>query len=644
MLLRPVTSILICAALAYPCVQAAVTRVEIAQRTDISIVNYEQITGKVYFAVDPKLAANKIIVDIDRAPRNAQGLVEFSADLFVLRPKDPAKSNGTAILEISNRGSKGMVGMFDLSQAREMKTAADMGDPLLFDAGYTLVWVGWEFDVPDRAGIIKLYAPVIQGLTGPVRSEIMVDRKGTTASLGDRAQIGYTVADAASATMTVRDKPTEKGKLIPRDQWKFNAEGNGVEYVAGFEPGRIYDVVYTAKDPVVSGLGSAAVRDCISYMKEHGPSEPGGVKRAIAFGTSQSGRFLRKFIYDGFNADEHGKRVFDGLWAHVGGAGKGSFNNRFAQPSRDGHTWMNFLYPTDLFPFTDEPETDGGITDAVLARAKKDGVVPKIFYTNGSYEYWGRNAALIHVSPDGKKDAPPSPDTRIYYLAGTQHGANAQPTKNNTQNRANPTDYRLAMRALLVDMNAWITDGTPPPESMMPRVGKDQLVTTGALAFPKIPGVAVPKFTNYSWRLDFGPEFRTKGIISQEPPKVGESFPVLIPQVDRDGNETAGIRLPELAVPLGTYTGWNLRDAKIGAEDEIQSMVGSFIPFAKTKAEREQTGDPRLSIEERYANRAEFLAKVEAAAKPLVAQRVLLDRDVEKAKEKAAARWDSLMK
>jgi hypothetical protein len=609
---------------------AAVTKVDITNKTDIAKTNYEQLTGKAYFAVDPKLPANKIIVDLDKAPRNAKGLVEFSADVFILRPK--GKNNGTALLEISNRGGRGMEGMFNLSGRNEA------GDGLLFESGFTLVWVGWEFDVPDRTNM-KLYAPVLKGITGPVRSEIIVDKPTTTASLGDRQQIPYAVADPATATLTVRDQPLGPRQTIARDQWKFNAEMTGVEYAAGFQPGRIYEVVYTGKDPAVTGLGPAAIRDYISYMKSQGEA-----KRAIGFGTSQSGRFLRKFLYDGFNADEQGKKVFDGLWAHVAGAGKGSFNHRFAQPSRDGHTWMNFEYPTDLFPFTDEPETDGGITDSMLAHAKKDNVVPKIFYTNGSYEYWGRNAALIHISPDGKKDAPAAPDSRIYYLAGTQHGANAAPVKNNTQNIANPNDYRFAMRALLVAMNQWITDGTAPPDSKYPRVDKDQLVTTGALAFPKIPGVDVPKYTNYSWRLDFGPDFRTKGIVAFEPPKAGASFPVMIPQVDQDGNETSGIRLPELAVPLATYTGWNLRDAKIGSPDQIQSMVGSFIPLARTKSEREAAHDPRPSIEERYKNREDFLNKVDAASKPLVNQRLLLDRDVPKVKEKASARWDSVTK
>jgi len=466
----------------------------------------------------------------------------------------------------------------------------------------------------------------------------MVDRRTNTFSLADRAQIPYAVADQASATLTVRDGVNTPRTTIPRDQWNFNSDATGVEYSDGFEPGRIYEVVYTAKDPAVVGLGPAAVRDYISFMKQQGEA-----KRAIGFGTSQSGRFLRKFLYDGFNADEHGKIVFDGLWAHVAGAGKGSFNHRFAQPSRDGHTWMNFFYPTDLFPFTDEPETDGGATDSMLARARKDGVVPKIFYTNGSYEYWGRNAGMIHISPDGKKDVPPPATTRIYYLAGTQHGANAAPNRNNTQNRANPQDYRIAMRALLVAMNAWISDGTAPPESMMPRVNKDQLVAPGALAFPRIPGLNLPKEPAYAWRLDFGPDFKTKGIVAYEPPKIMGHFPTLVPQVDRDGNETSGLRLPELVVPLATFTGWNLRDPKIGAPDEIQSMVGSFIPFARTKAEREKSGDPRPSIEERYSSRQDYLNKIEAAARALVSQKLMLAEDVEKVKAKAGARWDAVM-
>lgn len=618
---------------------AAVTRVEIATRADLPVDNYERITGKVYFAVDPKLGTNRIITDIALAPRNSQGLVEFSSDLEVWRPK--TKGNGTALVEISNRGGKGLVSMFDMPTSR---SATDFGNPLLFEQGFTLVWIGWEFDVPNREGLLKLYAPVLRGITGLVRSEIIVDQRATSESLGDRSQIPYAVADPDSATMTVRDGVNGKRTTIARGQWKFSSDMTHVEYPEGFAPARIYEVVYTAQDPAVVGLGPAAVRDYVSYIKQRGIERQGDVARAIGFGVSQSGRFLRTFLYYGFNADEQGKRVFDGVWAHVAGAGRGSFDHRFAQPSRDGHPLLNTLYPSDIFPFTDDPETDGGITDSILARARQEGVVPKIFYSNGAYEYWGRAAALIHISLDARKDVAPAPETRVYFIAGAQHGPNAQPTRTVTQNRANPTDYRFAMRALLIDMNSWVTNGTAPPDSKIPRIGKDELVAPGALNFPKIPGIALPKEAYLAWHLDFGPEFRSKGLVTMDPPNVGAPFPVLVPRVNSDGNETAGIRLPEQMVPLATYTGWNLRDPKIGAPDVIYNMVGSFIPFAKTRAEREASGDPRLSIEERYKDKEAYLRQVKEAAVALSGAGFLLKEDVDKVAAKAGARWDSIMK
>jgi len=634
-MLRPFTAaVLFCIG-----ASAAVTRVEITERGPLpAFPGYERIVGKVHFAIDPALAANRIIADIDLAPRNAQRLVEFTADLFLLKPASGAKSNGTVLLEISNRGGRGMLSMFDLGGKPDPRTPEDLGDPLLFEQGYTLAWVGWEWDVPERPGMIRLDAPKIPGITGLVRSEIVQSQRTNRASLGDRAQIPYALADAKSATLTVRDAPDGPRTTIPRAQWNFTSDGTGVEFEAGFAPGRIYEVIYQAKDPAVVGLGPAAIRDYVSYLKQSGET-----KRAIGFGTSQSGRFLRTFLYYGFNADEKGARVFDGLWAHVAGGGRGSFNHRFAQPSRDGHPRLNLFYPTDIFPFTDEPETDQGVTDSILERAAQSHTVPRIFYTNGSYEYWGRAASLIHISLDGKRDFGPGADTRIYYLAGTQHGPNANPERHNTENRANPQDYRYPMRALLEAMNAWISSGTPPPDSRIPLIGRDEQVTPGALAFPKIPGVHLPKEPYLAYRLDFGPEFRTRGIVAFEPPKVGKPFPILVPQVDRDGNEMAGIRVPELAVPLATYTGWNLRDARIGAPDVGMDMIGSFLPFARTRAEREKTGDPRPSIAERYATRDEYLRKVAAAAEPMVRQRLLLERDVKAIAARAAARWDALM-
>jgi hypothetical protein len=358
---------------------------------------------------------------------------------------------------------------------------------------------------------------------------------------------------------------------------------------------------------------------------------------------SQSGRFLRTFLYYGFNQDEQKRRVFDGVLSHVAGAGRGSFNFRFAQPSRDAHPFMNLFYPTDIFPFTDLDETDPetGITDGLLARPLKDGVVPKVFYTNSSYEYWGRAASLIHTSPDGQKDAAIPESTRIFFFAGGQHGPAAfPPAQKGTQNLNNPNDYRWCMRALLQDMDAWVKDGKTPPSSQYPKVSQDTLVPLGAIQFPKIPGVRFPTRAHFAYRVDYGPEFRSAGIITNEPPKVGKPFPILFPQVDRDGNETTGIRMPELQVPLATYTGWNLRAPGIGAPDELYSMQGSLIPFARTKAERK--GDPRPSIAERYASRDEYLRKIETAARNLAEGGYLLEGDVPKVVERSAVEWDYL--
>src|SRR5579862_5694788 len=317
-------------------VQAAVTRVEVAEKIDLG--GYERIAGKVYFAVDPKLPANRAIVDIDLAPRNAAGLVEFSADLLVLRPKDAAKSNGTAFLEIANRGSQPFFGALNIGGGRGMRTVQDLGDHFMLDQGYTLVWVGWQFDVNPGPNSVKLYAPVLADVTGKVRTEILVNQKTTTQALP------YAPAGVASGSLTVRDKADGQRFTIPDDQWKLN--GDRIEFAAGFEPGRLYDFVYTAKDPAVAGLGMAAVRDYVSYIKQRGE-----VKRAIGAGILQSGRFLRTFLADGFNGDEQGKKVFDGVWAHVAGGGNGDFNQRFAQPSRTSGQFSGVDFPTDLPPF-----------------------------------------------------------------------------------------------------------------------------------------------------------------------------------------------------------------------------------------------------------------------------------------------------
>lgn len=606
----------------------AVQRVEITEKSDVPNRAYERITGKIYFAVDPKLAPNRIIADLDLAPKNSQGLVEFSADLYVLQPKDAAKGNGTALVEISNRGGKSLLSLFDFARgSADPRTPEEFGDNFLLDRGFTLVWVGWEFDVPGQEKLMHLQAPVAtqngKPITGLVRSEWTGDKRVTTIALGDRVQIGYAVANPEDPAnqIYVRDSYLGERRKIKRSEWKF-ADANHVTMESGFDPGRIYEVVYRAKDPAVVGLGPAAVRDLVSYLKY----EDKRVQRVLGIGVSQSGRFLRSFLYDGFNQDEKERQVFDGVWAHVAGAGRGSFNFRFAQPSRDGHPFLNVEYPTDLPPFTDA---------GMLAKARAAHVEPKIFYSNGSYEYWGRAASLIHTTPDGKQDVVPSANERIYAFAGAQHGAGSVPPRQvEAQNQADTVDYRTSMRALLVAMQAWLKDGQEPPPSKYPQIGKDQLVSMSAYAFPHIPGVRVPQHKREAYALDF----------STEPPKTGQHFATLIPQVNPDGNESSGIVMPEVAVPLATYTGWNLRSRNIGGEDELYSMVGSFIPFPLNEAQRKSSGDPRLSLETRYQSKQEFLDKFADAAKLLARQGYLLESDIPGLRERAAKEWDYIQR
>src|SRR5262245_36486537 len=655
-------------------VQAGVTRIEIISRADLLNGKefglagpYEKIIAKVHFAVDPNNPHNKVIVDLGRAPRNEQGLVEFSADLFILRPKDLNRGNGAALFEIPNRGGKGMVRFFNHGRGGgDFTTEDEMGDGFLMRQGFTLVWLGWQFDVPDGERFLRLYAPVAtdngKPITGWVRSDFVFAKGNLSASLGHRGQKAQPAIDPESAEykLTVRDTVLGERRVIPRNQWEFlktititerdgKKSNSGVDTIylkTGFEPGKIYEIVYRTQNPTVVGLGLAATRDLVSYFK-YERNDVASVKRALGFGISQSGRYLRHFVYQGFNADEKDRQVFDAVNPHVAGGGHGSFNHRFAEASRDASQFSTFFYPTDIFPFTDLEQTDPetGDKDGILTLAIKQKVAPKIFYTFSSYEYWGRAASLIHTSLDGKTDATPPDNVRIYYFVGGQHGPGRFPSsKNQTQNLTSPNDYSWSMRALLVALDAWAKDGAQPPPSQYARVADGSLVSPQAVKFPKIPGVNFPRTIHEAWRVDYGLEFKTKGLIANAPPRIGKPFPVMAPQVDQDGIDLGGIRMPEVAAPLATYSGWNPRDPQTGAPDQLVDFAGSYIPFAKTKSERERTGDPRLSLEERYTSRAHYLGLLAEAGLKLVKDGYLLAEDLPALIERAGRQWDYTMK
>jgi hypothetical protein len=482
-------------------------------------------------------------------------------------------------------------------------------------------------------------------ITGLVRGNFILDARSGTAPLADRGHKSYPLADAngPDAFMTVRDVTIGSPQRIPRAKWHF-VDDSAVALEGGFEPGRIYDVVYRARDPRVVGTGLTGTRDLISFLKYSDAGNPlRGIRYAYGWGVSQSGRFLRHFLYEGFNEDEQGRQVFDGVIDEVGGAGRGSFNHRFGQASRDAEEFFNFLYPVDMFPFTDGPERDleTGQTDALLARAEARHVAPKVFHILSNSEYFNRGGSLVHTDPAGQRDLEPPAGTRIYVIASGPHFFGPFPTEQaaNLAAPLNPINRNLVVRALLKALDAWVTEGVEPPPSQLPHISDGTLTTREKAGWPRIPTVLFPPPTLITYRLDFGPKWR-EGIVDFEPPHIGKPFVSLVPAVDENGNARAGIRLPCVDVPIATYTGWNYRAAGTGATDQFAGEAGSFFPFARTRAEREAKGDSRLSIEERYASRDQYVGKVALAARKLVENRYLLREDVPDVIDFAVAQYD----
>jgi hypothetical protein len=429
-------------------------------------------------------------------------------------------------------------------------------------------------------------------------------------------------------------------RTLPRDTWQFAPDGCSVHVPDGFEIG-LYEVVYTAKGSPIAGLGLAAVRDFASYLRQ-GPAgatlreKPAVLQRVIGFGYSQSGRFLREFVRDGFNADERGRAAFDALMISAAGAGGGSFNHRFAMPGQAGNSVLSILRPVDLPPFTDE---------GLLAKARAARVTPNIFYTFSSTEYWARAGSLTHTTGDGKTDVPLAATSRLYFLAGTPHASGALRSMTGQAGGPYPNfaQQQWVLRALLLDLDDWTAKGTEPPASQYPSIARGELVPRAGVRFPAVPQLRLPAYMPQVWRMDFGAGYEATRVITNEPPRLGAAFSVLVPQVNDDGNDVAGIRMPEVAVPLGTYTAWHVPYPQISGLGYLSGLGGAFVPFAATREGRQQKGDARLSIEERYRGKQDYLNRVKQSAADLVQARFLLAGDADEVLKRAEDVWNAVV-
>jgi hypothetical protein len=640
------------AAFAPTTMRAEVARIEISNRQDVlsgkpfgAVGAYEKLSGKVYFAVDPNNPHNKIIADIDKAPRNSQGKVEFSADLFILRPKDPSHGNGVVFFDVVNRGNKGLLGVFNRAKgSSDPATDSEFGDGLLMREGYTLVAVGWEFEVrKDRdKNLVGLQVPIAtdngRPITGWISPWFIPDKASASFEFTSEYNTSaYPPLDPKNPAyrLTVREGWVAAPHFIPREDWQFGRlesgqvvfDPNWLTLKGGFKAGQTYQLTYESKDPPVAGLGFAAIRDMASAIKNNSDAIV-HARYVYTYGASQVGRYERQLVYEGFTTDEQGRQAIDALFIHTGGTSLGSFNERFALPNELG-SFTQTKFPI-RYEVTTDPAT--GKRDGLGARVPA-GQDPKIFLVDTASEYWdrGRVAALRHLSLDGLEDLPDPPNVRIFTLAGTKHGPGSWPPANTDAQplKVNPNDYRWAQRALLADLDQWVRRGVAPPPSRHPQLSDGTLVAQRDIKYPDVPAVQWPLHVPGGFRADL--------------PGAVSVLPFIVPQVDGDGNDIGGIRLPEQAVPLGTYTGWAFRSEHIGAPDTLIAMAGSYIPFAKTHSDRDKSHDPRLSVEERYSSRADYVRRVEEAANRLVRERFLLQEDVPAIVDAAGQHWDWTM-
>lgn len=657
----------------------AVTQLEITSRQPFAagqsfgnVGPYEQLDGIAHFAVDPENPANATVTDLNLAPRNSTGLVEFTADFRILQPLHPEQSRRRLFFDILNRGRGPCLRNFNNAPDLPPDEPLQAGNGFLMRHGFTIAWCGWQHDAPDVPGVLRLNAPVAQNpdgspLSGPLMVTFVPNSPIQEQFLSDRNHRPYPAnhLEDWNSVMTVQDSEDAPEQVIPRQEWAFARLHDGrvvpdpryVYRAAGFQPGKVYQVIYATTGAPVVGAGLLATRDLASFLRyadlAAGNPCADQLERAYSFGSSQSGRFLRDLVYYGLNWDESQRPVFDGLIPHVAGAKHGEFNQRFAQPSSQASR-----SPNNLFPFSDCEQTDPetGRTDGILSRATAQGPLPRIIYTYTSSEYWGGGGAMVHIDLAGQRDLPIPDSVRIYHFGGAQHPLGTDYLRDTDpangsrgQQPFNCLDYRPLLRAALLNLDNWVTHNQSPPPSAYPRLDNATAVTpeTTAAAFRAIPGVNFPEPLRRFHRLDFGPQ---PGVASQVPPVVGKPYPLLVPAVDPDGNELAGIRLPLVTVPLATHTGWNLRHSEIGGEGQILSsggatggtLAGSTIPFPPTPAERAAGGDPRLSIAERYPSLADYLSRIHAAAQELINQGYILPEDLALLESQAAAHYNEL--
>jgi hypothetical protein len=639
----------------------AVARLEITRRSPFAF-DYERIDGVLHFAVDPQHPANARIVDLDRARRDADGKVTFSADFLLLQPRDAARANRRLLSYVVNRGQR--VGVpFNRFGSREVTVPPtdeiDPGDGFLMRHGWTVAMCGWQWDVRRQPGLLGLDAPQALGPDGqPVHGRVVV---GFQPNEAHRSQLlahwplhpppgrlafphrQYPAADVdePDATLTVRDAPLAEPTTIPRERWHFARDYEGSplpddSYVwlqDGFQPGKWYDVTYTTRICPVVGAGLLATRDSVSWLRNE-YERP--FDFTYGYGISQCGRFLRQYLYDGLNVDEAGRQVFDGVIPHVAGARRGQFNHRYAQPSDTHPRGAGSLYPFASDALTD-PET--GQTDGLLKRQRAVGGVPRIFTTNTSSEYWRSDCSLIHTDPSGTRDVGPPAEERIYLIAGHKHGAgdatrsNSKETGARAANDFNVVDGSTVIRAFLVNLDRWVSAGLEPPPSSYPRLDDGTAVPREDVLqqLSALPGLTL---------LDAAVMPRMHRLDPGLPDGIGAPFISYAPAVDADGNEVAGIRLPDLTVPVATHTGWVARHPATGGVGQLLDMMGTSMPFATSDDERQANGDPRAALTDRYPDREQYRARVRAQAEKLAAARYVLEEDVDVVVELALERFD----